>query len=266
MPRPYQEKRLRPIIISGIIVFIIIIVVGVLGANGLFHKNPYGNGIKINNFSKIYPQVSSDTQDFIYSMLYNAAALNPIMEEGVNLAKSTATFQQDYTPKNNYNQETEIYSSIIRVNVPAVRQTFTIHFLWSTKDNNPNLSASGDQVVIQCALNDASTYHATSCADGLPNNAISEAYTEYPLISHLPIKKNYYLDNGDYVSYDIIYDSNNIQEGILTIIIVDYSHDNQERALQDIRDLGYDPKDYDIQYYTAYEYSQRGMNAEVDAP
>lgn len=266
MPKPYQEKRLRPLIFSGATVITIIIIIGILGANGFFHKNPYGNGIKIENFSRVYPQISSDTQDFIYSMLYNAAVLNPIMEEDVDLAKSIATFQKDYSPQNNYNQETEVYSSIIRVDVPAVRQTFTIHFLWSIKDNNPNLSESGDQVVIQCALNDASTYHATSCSDGSPDNAISKAYTEYPLISHLPIKKNYYLNDGHYVSYDIIYDSNNIQEGVLTIIIIDYSYNNQERALKDIRDLGYDPKDYNIQYYTAYEYSQQGKNKEVEAP
>lgn len=266
MQKPYQEKRLRPIIISGTIALIIIIVIGILGATGFFHKNPYGKEIKIEDFSKNYPQVSTDTKDFIYSMLYNSAVFNPVVEEGVDLAKSTAVFQSNFEPQNNYNQETEVYSSIIRVDVPAVRQTFTIHFIWSTDKNNPNLEGAGDQVVIQCNLNDESTYHSTSCEDGSVKNAISEAYTKYPLINHLPIKKNYYLDDNSYISYDIIYDSNRVQEGILPIIIIDYSGGNKERAFQDIRDLGYDTKDYNIQYYTAYEYFREDEDDEVNAP
>lgn len=265
MPKPYQEKRLQPIIIFGSIILIIIITMGILGALGFFHKNPYGNGIKIEDFSKVYPQVSDNTRDFIYSMLYNSASLNPLAEENVELAKSTASFQSGYEPQNNYNQETGIYSSIIRVDVPAVRQTFTIHFLWATDSNNPNLIGGGDQVIIQCNLNNESTYHSTSCADGSLDNDISKAYTEYPLINHLPIKKNYYLEDNSYISYDIIYNSDRIQEGILPIIIIDYSGGNHERALQDIRDLGYDPKDYNIQYYTAYEYFREDEDDEVDA-
>ena len=67
----------------------------------------------------------------------------------------------------------------------------------------------------------------------------------------LPIKIDYFAGGyGKQTRYDIEGDLNTYENGENTfkIIITDYSGGNYEAALTRIRDLGYNPDDYTIEY------------------
>ena len=70
---------------------------------------------------------------------------------------------------------------------------------------------------------------------------------KYPLLSHLPVKEDYYNDSLTYhykfdISYTIGADNTPI------IIITDYTGNNKDRAYEKIRSFNCNPEDYQIRY------------------
>lgn len=46
-----STKNLKPALIAGSFLFLLLIVIGILGALGVFDRNPYGAEIKIENYN-----------------------------------------------------------------------------------------------------------------------------------------------------------------------------------------------------------------------
>lgn len=69
--------------------------------------------------------------------------------------------------------------------------------------------------------------------------------TNYPLIEYLPIKVDRFLNYSKHIRYDINY---RIEDDKAIIIIYDYTGENYENALSNIRNRGFEPDDYEIEY------------------
>ena len=67
-----------------------------------------------------------------------------------------------------------------------------------------------------------------------------------PLVSILPIDVEYYINKKQYIHYQISFRIDNPEN--VTILINDYTGDNEAVALERIRTEGYNPDDYNIEY------------------
>ncbi len=67
-----------------------------------------------------------------------------------------------------------------------------------------------------------------------------------PIVEILPINVEYYIQNKQYVHYQISFRIDNPEEVI--ILINDYTGNNYDAALERIRTEGYDPDNYTIEY------------------
>ena len=67
-----------------------------------------------------------------------------------------------------------------------------------------------------------------------------------PLLNVLPINVEYYIQNKQYVHYQISFSITTPEQ--VTILINDYTGGNHDAALERIRTEGYNPDDYSIEY------------------
>lgn len=104
-------------------------------------------------------------------------------------------------------------------------------------------------------LNSSTEWYKTHEEDSLLLETIIPALSDkhlkslqekYPLIQHLPINISEY--NKTYTKYTNYSISYTIEDDLIQIIITDISGDNYKTALEKIKSLGYNPKDYKIQY------------------
>ena len=117
--------------------------------------------------------------------------------------------------------------------------------------DNPNLS--GYRVLITCPAAEFVIYPNFACTDALTEESeqIENLNAQYPIMKDLPIKIDYFEGgHGNEIRYDIEGDLDAYVDGESTfkIIITDYTGGNYEAALTRIRDLGYNPDDYTIEY------------------
>ena len=239
--QPYQQNRLRPIIISAGILFVVIIVVAILGLNGFFHTNPYGQGLKIDNFSKYYPSMPQDTQDTIFASLYKTARVNT--PEGIETPTSGAQLRPS-SDSSSYNESLELHAGEFIVDIDQIQQSFKVTFSWTTKENPgfPNNLAT-----IQCLLGDKSKFNSTSCTDDYSATNEQATYTLHPFLVNFPLNIAYYDNNAGYVNYKIGFTTGEDQDKV-TFIITDYTGGNKENALRTLAEKGVDTTKYDIVY------------------
>ena len=81
-------------------------------------------------------------------------------------------------------------------------------------------------------------HELTKKSEDLANN--------YPLLTVLPLKVEYYKNNTTYVYYLISYEID--EKNQPTILVKDYTGDNYESALEKIKSEGFNPEDYNIEY------------------
>lgn len=252
----YKEKRLKPILITGTIIFSIILTIGILGATGFFHKNPYGEQIKIPNFDRFFKNVPSDTRDSIFAALHNIALMNstsPIKptEEKAEIRSGSIS--------NNYDQDTKItYSSFI-VDITTLQQSYFVQFEWSL-NNETNDSISGYPILVSCLQpTQEKRYLNFVCNDDIttPEN-VAKFFQQYPGLRQLPIIiSEYSQDYSKYIQYNIEYKANEDYSDF-TITINDYSGNNREEALKKLQELDIDTSKH-IPIYN-------DLTAELDTP
>jgi hypothetical protein len=71
---------------------------------------------------------------------------------------------------------------------------------------------------------------------------------KYPIVKVLPIRFANYVNNySEYIEYRIDYELSDSGDK-LVLVITDVTGGNRERALQKIRDKGFNPDDYEVEY------------------
>lgn len=245
-----QYHPYRKLVIIGIafVVSIVLISLLIMFLQRLFYRNPFGEEIRIDNFSTYFSDTPAEQQEVIFHELYNAVARNTsdpetIPTSGALVRADTATSENNSTTKVNY--------GTFIVDLAAIEQSYRVQFEWSREADNPNLS--GYRVLITCPAAEFVIYPNFACTDALTEESeqIENLNAQYPIMKDLPIKIDYFEGgHGNEIRYDIEGDLDAYVDGESTfkIIITDYTGGNYEAALTRIRDLGYNPDDYTIEY------------------
>lgn len=249
-PRISQNPaiEINPFLLAGLLFGVILIWLIIVSLKELFHTNPYGEQIRIDNFNRFFSEMSNEDRDSIFNSLYSIAKSNT--PEDTTLPEKGAEIRAGST-NTEYNTENDTYTSTFLVDVPDLQQTYNFWVYWSTNPNNTNVATAGYTVTALCPTKDQLIYPEFECSD-MQN---SQGVTNDKILTSLPIKKSYYINNYDkYIDFSI---SAQISDNasLLTIIITSYSQyteENYSAALNVLREAGFNPDDYKIKYIDAY--------------
>ncbi len=244
-----DQIQFKPIHFIVIIFVAIVIVLAVISFSNMKKPSEYGPELKIDNFSKYFREVPDDTRSSLFATLYRVVELN--LAANQEPITSGATIRKDSSEKT-YDKNTGVHYGSFIVDVEYVQQSFNVRIGWSDTPNNPMLSSN--KVFISCLTGKQSLYGSITCQDGRDDGSpLQTISSRFPIIQDLPIKVSYYTDNYEtYVSYSITYRLDEESEDI-TIYINDYSGNNEQAALDKIKELGYTPSAYNIVYISAQE-------------
>ncbi len=236
-PQP-KAKELTPVHIIILLSIFAAIVLIIITLVQVFHQNPYGEQIKINNLNQYYKNFPSNVEDSIYNTLYNIVANN---NPDTKLPKSGAKIRGG-TTTGQYNKATNVYTDRFIVDLEELQQSYSFQVTWSPDSNNSNLADIGYPVLATCPTADQLIYQPFDCKDGFSDNGV---YND-PINSILPIRIAYYEnDYSIYVAYDIIAQ---VRDDKLTVIINDKTGGNRQAALDQLKEKGINPDDYTIVY------------------
>lgn len=237
-----QQHKVRNITIISSIVFLIILTVGILGAMGFFHSNPFGKSTKIDNFSQYFKDVPTEKRDAVFAALHGTIESN--LNESTEVPISGAIIRPGSVDIEYIEESLSNYSTFI-VDIEAIQQTYQIRMAWS---NNPKTTLAGYELLVICPTEEQLIYPAFECQDMISSDPLSMLYSNNPILSLLPIVISYYSNDNKLISYRISYLATNDYNDI-KLIINDYTGGNYDRAIQTLKDRGIsNPEQYEIEY------------------
>ena len=126
------------------------------------------------------------------------------------------------------------------IDIDLVKQTYLVNATWSDTET------VSDGIIISCPPKSAMKYSDAICQSMYDNSEYLQNIHKYPLYNELPI----IIDSFDFASRtDIKYEIRGYFENQkLILTVIDYSGGNYDKAIQKIRELGYNPSDYEIKY------------------
>lgn len=231
--------KVNPVVLIIISVAILLLVLITFSLGRLFESNPFGAQIKIDNFSEYFDDTPKEIRDSLFAALYDMAERN--LDESIEIPISGALIRQDstsylYDEKKNMN-----YGNFV-VDIEVLGQSYHGYFEWSNDSNNAYYS--GYRTLYTCLPSTDLIYGEFGCVDMFEKTAAEI----FPIIQVLPVMVDYYENNYTvytkyYITYDIVGDNESI-----VLEIDDYTGGNYDKAIAKIRELGYDPDDYEITY------------------
>lgn len=246
-----EQHELNPKTIKTLFIAIFIVIAGIFLAFSLqkiFRSNPYGLQIKIDNFDKYFPDAPQSNKDLAFSNLYNAVSSSGIDKS--NIPKSGAIIRND-SVNYDYNSAERYYNDTAIIDIPTIQQSYKLTLIWSSDKNNEAI-VSEFPSQITCLKSSEMIYPDFDCDTFLQTEEkqVEDFDKKYPLLAKLPIRVEYYVNGyGAYIKYNIfakIEGSANDQS--FSVLIEDYTGGNYDAALDRIRNLGFKPEDYKIEY------------------
>lgn len=240
----------RAIIGIGVIAFIVIVVlIVIMWAGEFFHKNPYGNEIRISNFDEYFKDVPKEDEDKIFYNLYNIVKQNSSANEDVG---SFVGVVRENSVEKEFDSEADIYYGSFLVDLEAARQSYRVQFEWSVTKSKYIV---GTSVTITCPKSNELIFGDFNCIDIFieQEKLSNELDNEFPIMRNLPIDIAYYdKKTGRYISYRIVGELSDDLKNY-KIVITDRSGENYDLAMNRIReqrcgDARCDPNDYKIEY------------------
>lgn len=242
------DKRLRNIIIVGVVVFVLI-GIGLTIASILSNQNPYGKAIKIQNYSAKVKNLSKDYENNISSALYDIVNLNREDEfEGRDVKDA---FIRDSSEVQNEALANVRYQGSFIVDIASLEQSYKVQYSYSTRENDPFIA--GYPILLSCVDKADVKYENFDCKDLVSRSEESDGTTvSDPLINSLPYST---------LSYGLLADTTSgslVLKAELRIPESDLRGDlgskqevvrNYKRMVTDfIRTRGFDPAKYTIDY------------------
>ena len=241
-PQSPTKKLLIPII-----VFVAVIVgISVLAMNGVFHRNPYGNAIKINNYRKYFSHLDIDYYDRATSTLYDMVSES--FDDNTAIPKSGALIRDNSVAEREDEATGLSYSSFI-VDIPDLERTYAVSFTVALDDaDNSSLVYP---VIVLCPSKSILIYPDFPCADmNTTNSPTASFYEKYSFLNQLPITVSKYNDKTEYINYVISYKIDEKAETI-KFTITDNTGNGHSDALATLRNLGADTNSLTIEYIDA---------------
>lgn len=234
----WQERISIKWFVMGFGAFIVIIVLVSILVN-LLKPNPYGPEIIINNFDMFFDEVPGDRKDLVQASLYNVVSRN-ITDNILSIPESGAMIR-DGSVESHYSENEGVWVGSFIVDIEEIRQSYDGFFEWG---GNGESFGGGYVALFTCLRTDQLIYGDFDCKDMFSD----DISTKFPITTKLPLTVSEYSNNyTKYVNYYIGYTISDDHDEIV-IDIKDYIGNGREDALQKIRDLGYDPDDYEIDY------------------
>lgn len=242
-----QQKRplLKPILL--LVAFIVVVVIiSALAMSGIFHKNPYGPSIRIDNFKQYINNISTDDYDNATALLYSNVADS--LDDNTEVPKSGALIRNGSVKNIEPTTEAPLTSSIsFLVDIASVERTYRIQFNYS----NDQDAVITYPVIIFCPTKSEQIYPSFPCTDMNYQGPISEIYDKHTFLDDLPLTISEYNEtNTTYRNYRINYeiaDTNNPDSSV-KIIITDYTGGNYENAIEKLRNIGADLSVITVEY------------------
>ncbi len=238
---PYPKNRLKPIIIIFILFIFIIIIISALGIAGVFHHNPYGPELKIDNYNQYIKNSPIDTRDATFTALYNTVQLN--LDKDKIPANGAKIRDQSFV--DNFQENANIHYNTFIVDIESIQQSYYAQVSWS---DDPEANLGGYPILFTCPTKEQLIYPEFNCTSLIEQNKLTQLYNKYPIIDQLPQDISYYLNNySTYVHYRITYETSE-DEISIKLIIDDYSGGNLENAKKKIRELDSKADQYPLEY------------------
>ncbi len=148
---------LKTIIIAVILFMLIIITVVIVN---LLNPNDGGAKKTRTDIAGLPSNIPSDISALIKAGLYDAIALN--LSENETPPKTGAIIRSG-TLEDGYDKDTDLYYGDFITDIESVKQSFSIHYEWTTNKNNQYIS--GYPVTVLCVEQSERKYNTTSCSD-----------------------------------------------------------------------------------------------------
>ncbi len=225
-----QKKRNKITLICGVSIFVAIIVVSVIGIiyNNFLQRTKI---VEVTNYGEYLPD---DKEQELGLQLRNLMQLTLDIDDKAIVTGDIrdGTYEEDYSDG--------VYSATFLIDIDSYKQTYEVIMDWSDEVEILN------GTLISCPDADKMKYPNVNCV-GMYNDTQSvEEVANNPFYNELPIVVEWF----DFASrinnrYEI---RGYFDNGKLVVVIVDYSGGNYENALAKIREMGYIPENYAIDY------------------
>lgn len=234
-----NENNGRKMVVGGIIVFAVLVAMAViLFIYDSFRPNPYGDEIRIDNFTEYFKDVPKDTMEFGFSNLYgivynNIENKNDIKRNGALVRSDSVSIEYDRKTKKPLN-------ATFIVDVPFAKQSYKGFFDWG--NTSEDYAGAGYKFVFSCLPDEDLIYGDFGCVD-----MFSPQQSKVPICNKLPIMVSDY-DVASRRSSNYSLSCYYINDNDAKILVNDFTGGNYENALNKIRELGFNPDDYEIEY------------------
>lgn len=253
------QNKLKIFLLTSGIVLLIVIVIGILGANGLFHTNPFGESTNIDNFSSYFRNVPNEKRDAVFSALYGTIANN--LDDNTPTPTSGAIIRKNSVNTEYIEASLSNFSTFI-VDIESIQQSYDIQMSWS---NNPDTTIAGYEILITCPTENQLIYPEFECKDMLSQDPLNAAYANNPILKKLPIVESFYNENGDFIYYKINFktkiDEETNQVSGISLIITDYTGNSKDIAMKKIQENSSSTDTYEIIYNDESNFSQAPAKA-----
>jgi hypothetical protein len=238
--RTLNKKRLFLAIIIIVSVCIVLGIIATVTYNTL-NKNPYGQGIVINDFNKKVKNLPSDRVESISAMLYNTVQLN--LKDGQEMPNIPDANIREGSEKQDEVTKNAQYSGSFIVDIESIRQSYKVTYSYS-KDPNDDFM-SGYPVGVSCLDGAEVIYKDFQCKD----LTSEESKGVDPIIYRLPHDTLTYritaLEGDDAtisLQIDLYLSSVDLSDSAAAI------QQYKLEALTWIESQGFNPDDYQITY------------------
>lgn len=229
----YAKNRFKPAIIALICFIVGVIIISVLAMSGIFHRNPYGNEIKIKDFSKEVKNIPDDTRDALFFALYSEVSQNYHGE--INISKLTGIIRSgSVTTEDSLSSQSA--TSNFLVDLPEIEQTY--HLYVTIPTNNSTDALIGYSTVVLCPTISELIYPPFECTDINSDEPTTSLIEKYPIMSKLPIKEAFFNDDAsEYFEYSIRYETNESGTDV-SFVITDNTGNCYDYAIKRLHDEG----------------------------
>ena len=242
MNQPNNRVRIV-IVISAIVLIILAIVLSIIGFT--VNKNPYGESIKIQNYSAKVKNLSNDYENNISAALYDIVQKNS--DSKVNGAEVKDALIRDQSEVQNEVLRQQRYQGSFIVDIASLKQSYSVQYAYSTRANDSFVS--GYPILLSCLDEKDAIYKDFKCKDLVETEASTK---QDALVNFLPHSMISYSLKADLSSGSLVlYATLNIPQSDLK----GDAAANQEtvrmykKLVTDwIRSQGFDPATYTINY------------------
>ena len=155
-----EKIAINPIHIGIAIVAVVFVALLVITLIQMFRPNPYGQGLRIDNFSDYVDDLPSGRRDSMFATLYKVVTENTI--DGAEVPTSGALVRED-SFSSNYDEAKDVHYGNFIVDIEKIRQSYQIQYEWSQDERNPNLS--GYQMMALCLPMNLMIFEDFGCRD-----------------------------------------------------------------------------------------------------